>query len=326
MKPAIAIARAVFPEHLADLRQRYTVHDNQTDRALDNAQLQAAFADVPGALVTGSDRIDAAVIAAARNLRYLSTISVGTNHIDIAACTQRGILVTNTPDVLTETTADMGWALLMAAARRVTETERWLRAGHWGQWSLDLNLGVDIHHATLGIIGMGRIGQAIARRALGFSMRVVYHNRSRLPAEVEAQYQAQWLSLDDLLATADHVMLVLPYSPAAHHLIGAPQLARMKRGATLTNIARGGLIDENALADALESGHLFGAGLDVFEGEPAVNPRLLAQTRVALTPHSGSATRATRDAMARLAIRNLDAAFAGQRPPNLVNPEVWPGG
>jgi len=326
MKPRIAIARAVFPEHLALLQERYHVRDNQADVPLSTAAMQAACADVTGMLVTGSDPVDAALLAVAPGLRYLSTISVGTNHIDLAACSARGILVTNTPDVLTETTADMGWALLMAAARRVTETERWLRAGHWQQWSLDLLLGADVHHATLGIVGMGRIGQAIARRAAGFAMRVVYHNRSRLPAGVEAAHQAEWLPLDELLAVSDHVMLVLPYSPAVHHLIGAPRLARMKRGATLVNIARGGLIDENALADAIQSGHLSGAGLDVFEGEPAVNPRLLALERVALTPHLGSATYATRDAMARLAIRNLDAAFAGQRPPNLVNPEVWPGG
>lgn len=326
VKPRVMVARAVFPEHLEVLRQRYDLRDNQADIPLDAAQMQAACASVEGALVTGSDRVDAAVIAAAPALRYLSTISVGYNHIDLAACTARGILVTNTPDVLTETTADMAWALLMAAARRITESEHWLRAGHWRQWSLGQMLGVDVHHATLGIVGMGRIGQAIARRAAGFAMRVVYHNRSRLPAELESACHATWLDLDSLLAEADHVMLVLPYSPSVHHLIDAPRLARMKRGATLVNIARGGLIDEDALADALATGHLFAAGLDVFEGEPQVNPRLLALPNIALAPHSGSATRATRDAMARLAMRNLDDAFAGRRPPNLLNPEVWRGG
>jgi len=324
MKPPIVVARAIFPEHLSLLRERFDVLDNQDDTVFDVATQHARMVGKLGVLVTGTEAIDEAALAAAPSLRVVSTITVGYNHIDVAACTRRGVMVTNTPDVLTETTADMGWALMMAAARRIPESEKWMRAGHWQRWALDQFLGSDLHHSTLGILGMGRIGQAIARRAAGFSMRVVYHNRSRLDADIEAECKASWVDFDALLAQSDHLMVVVPYSAANHHMIGAQQLARMKRGATLTNIARGGLIDEDALVDALQSGHIFAAGLDVFEGEPRVNPRLLTVANVALAPHLGSASWGTRDAMARLAIKNLTAAIDGQRPPSLLNPESWP--
>ncbi len=320
MKPRIAITRALFPEHVALLEQSFEVRDNREDAVLTRDELIRHLQGAVGVLNSGMDPIDSAMLALLPDLRVISAVSVGYNHIDVEACTARGVMVTNTPDVLTETTADMGWALMMAAARRVTESERWLRAGHWQRWAFDQFLGAEVHHSTLGIIGMGRIGQAIARRARGFSMRVLYHNRSRLPAQTEAECQATWVPMEPLLSDADHVMLVVPYSAANHHLIGRTALARMKPGATLTNIARGGLIDENALAEALRSGHLAAAGLDVFEGEPKVNPALLALNNVALAPHLGSASRQARDAMARLAIRNLSAALAGERPPNLLNP------
>jgi len=323
MKPPIVVARAIFPEHLSLLRERFDVLDNQDDTVFDVPSQHARMAGKVGVLVTGTEAIDEAALAAAPSLRVVSTITVGYNHIDVAACTRRGVMVTNTPDVLTETTADMGWALMMAAARRIPESEKWMRAGHWQRWALDQFLGSDLHHSTLGILGMGRIGQAIARRAAGFAMRVVYHNRSRLDAAIEAECKATWVDFDALLAQSDHLMVVVPYSSANHHMIGAQQLARMKRGATLTNIARGGLIDEDALVDALQSGHLFAAGLDVFEGEPRVNPRLLDVPNVALAPHLGSASWGTRDAMARLAIQNLTAALDGQRPPSLLNRETW---
>lgn len=320
MKPRVALTRALFPEHVALLEQSFEVRDNREDKVLGRADLIRHLQGAAGILNAGMDRIDAPMLEALPDLRVVSCVSVGYNHIDVDACTARGVMVTNTPDVLTETTADMGWALMMAAARRVTESERWLRAGHWQRWAFDQFLGAEVHHSTLGIIGMGRIGQAIARRASGFSMRVVYYNRSRLSPELETDCRATWLPMNELLASADHVMLVVPYSAASHHLIGAAELARMKPGATLTNIARGGLIDEDALAAALTSGHLASAGLDVFEGEPQVNPALLALKNVALAPHLGSASRQARDAMARLAIRNLSTALAGERPPNLVNP------
>ena len=268
--------------------------------------------------------MDAATLAAAPRLKAVCNIAVGYNNIDLAACTERGILATNTPGVLDDTTADMTWALLMAAARRVTEAERWLRAGSWKGWKNDQFLGVDVHHATLGIIGMGRIGQAIARRAKGFSMRVLYHNRGRVPKAVEKQLGAKYVNMERLLKESDFISLNMPYSPQVHHLIGAAQLARMKPAAVIVNAARGGIIDDAALVQALKERRIAAAGLDVFEGEPNFNPGFLEVDNVALVPHIGSATRATRTAMALLASKNLSAALSGRRPPNLLNPEAWP--
>lgn len=322
-RPKILVTRKIFPEHLARLEERFDVMSNQEDISLMPSDFASRLANQDGALVTGGDRIDEAALECANSLRIVSSISVGYNHVDLAACTRRGVMVTNTPDVLTETTADLAWALMMAAARRITESEKWLRAGQWERWSLDGFLGVDIHHSTLGILGMGRIGQAIARRARGFSMRVLYHNRSRLPPAIEDACAAEYVDRNTLLCNADHIILVLPYSTENHHCVGAAELGRMKRGATLTNIARGGLIDEVALAQALRGGHIFAAGLDVFEGEPQVNPEILGAERVALTPHIGSASYATRDAMAQLAIDNLFEAFSGTRPRCLLNPGTW---
>jgi len=232
--------------------------------------------------------------------------------------------VTNTPDVLNETTADFGWTLMMAAARRVSESEHYLRAGLWKKWQYDDFLGVDVHGSTLGVIGMGRIGQAIARRSMGFNMKVVYHNRTRLASELEiAANHAQYLSRDELLRTADHVILVLPYSPAVHHLIGADQLALMKPTATLVNIARGGIVDDAALINALKTGQIAAAGVDVFENEPAFNSDFLSLKNVVLTSHIGSASVPTRHAMAYCAADNLIAALSGQRPTNLLNAETF---
>jgi gluconate 2-dehydrogenase len=318
-KPRVFVTRAIFPEHVERLATYCDATLNQSDEPIAPDVLAEQAAGYDGVLCASGDRIDAALVARLDRVRCISTISVGTNHIDVAACNARGIAVTNTPDVLTETTADFGWALMMAAARRVTESEHWLRAGHWRRWSLDQFLGADVHHATLGILGMGRIGQALARRASGFAMRVIYHNRSRLEASIEADCRATYVSRDALFAEADHVILVLPYSASSHHTVGAAELARMKPGATLTNIARGGLIDEDALADALESGRLGAAGLDVYEGEPTINPRLLDQKHVALTPHLGSASRDTRRAMGMLAIENLAAVLQGRETPNRVS-------
>ena len=250
-------------------------------------------------------------------------MAVGYNNVDVAAATAAGIVVTNTPDVLNETTADFGWALLMATARRVTESEHHLRAGKWEKWTYDGFLGADVHGATLGVIGMGRIGQAIARRSMGFDMKVVYHNRSRLTPELEARANnAQYLSREELLRTADHVVLVLPYSAAVHHFIGANELALMKPGATLVNIARGGIVDDAALIAALKQGQIAAAGLDVFENEPAFNPAFLSLENVVLTPHIASASAPTRRAMANCAATNLIAALSGQTPPNLLNPQA----
>jgi gluconate 2-dehydrogenase len=222
--------------------------------------------------------------------------------------TAAGVQATNTPDVLTETTADFGFALLMATARRLTESEHFLRAGQWTKWRYDMFAGAEVHGSTLGIIGMGRIGQGIAQRAAhGFGMSVIYHNRSRLSPDLEAQCKARYVSKSELLQTADHVMLVVPYSAESHHTIGAAELAQMKPSATLVNIARGGIVDDAALAQALKARRIAGAGLDVFEGEPQVHPELLKLQNVVLTPHIASATVKTRLAMAQLAADNLIA-------------------
>ena len=325
MKPSVLVARAIYPETLARLREHFVVEANHDDTVYTPAELSARLEGKLGALTTGSERIDAAVLDAHPQLRVVANMAVGFNNLDIAAFDARGVLATNTPDVLTETTADFGFALMMATARRMAESEHYLRAGRWTKWSYDMFAGAEVHGSTLGILGMGRIGQAIARRgALGFGMKVIYHNRSRLPAEQEAPLCATWVDKATLLREADHLVLVLPYSPASHHAIGAAELAQMKPTATLTNIARGGIVDDAALAAALRERRIAAAGLDVFEGEPAVHLDLLTVPNVVLTPHIASATHRTRRAMAELAADNLIAALTGGTPPTPVNPGVLP--
>jgi glyoxylate/hydroxypyruvate/2-ketogluconate reductase len=324
-KPAVLVARAVFAETLERLREHFQVDANPADTIFSKAELTARLSGKAGAFLTASERIDADVLAACPQLRAVCNMAVGYNNVDVPACTARGVLVTNTPDVLTETTADFGFALMMATARRVAESERFLRRGEWTKWAYDMFTGTDVHGATLGILGMGRIGQAIARRgALGFGMRVIYHNRSRLAVEQEAPLKARRVEKETLLREADHLVLVLPYSAASHHAIGAAELALMKPTATLTNIARGGIVDDAALAAALRDRRIAAAGLDVFEGEPQVHPGLLEVPNVVLTPHIASASVATRRAMAELAADNLIAALTGGTPPTPVNPEVLP--
>jgi gluconate 2-dehydrogenase len=266
MKPKILVARAVFPETIEFLSRHFEVESNQNDAVWSKAELTERLRDKDGAFTTGSDRIDGEVLAACPRLKICANMAVGYNNFDLDAMTARGVLGTNTPDVLTETTADFGFALMMATARRMAESEHYLRAGKWTKWSYDMFAGSDIHGATLGILGMGRIGQGIARRgALGFGMNVIYHNRSRLDAATEAECKAPYVSKEELLKTADHLVLVLPYSAASHHAIGAAELAQMKPTATLVNIARGGIVDDAALAQALRDKRIAAAGLDVFE-------------------------------------------------------------
>jgi lactate dehydrogenase-like 2-hydroxyacid dehydrogenase len=319
--PRVVVTRRLYPFLIDELRAAFAVADNQDDVSLAPEQLAQRLADADGALIVAGERVDEALLARAPRLKVVANVAVGYNNLDLAACTRRGVAATNTPDVLNETTADHGFALLLAAARRVGESERWLRAGHWKRWTFDMFPGADLHGRTLGIVGMGRIGQAIARRGSGFSMRVVYHNRARLPAEQEGG--ATWLPKEELLRQADHLVLMVPYAQATHHLIGAAELALMKPTAVLVNLARGGVVDDAALIRALRDGRLAAAGLDVFEGEPQLNPGFLELENVVLTPHIASSTRATREAMARLAMRNLAEALAGRRPPSLLNPEVW---
>jgi gluconate 2-dehydrogenase len=310
-RPKLLVTRRIFPEVLQRLEAHFDVTSNQSDDEWSAEDLRARVADRDALFVVASDRVDAGLLAAAPNLKIVSTGSVGHNHIDLAACAARGIVVGNTPDVLTEATADMAWTLLMAAARRVSESERWLRDGQWKRWAFEQFLGADLFRSTLGIIGMGRIGSAVARRARGFEMNVLYSNRSR--AANEAELGARFVPRDELLAQADHVVLVLPYSQATHHTIGDRELALMKPTATLVNIARGGIVDDAALARALKAGRIAAAGLDVYENEPALNPALLDAPGVVLTPHIGSATRSSRVGMAMLAADNL-VAFVEGRP------------
>ena len=326
MKPKILITRQVFPEIVEGLRARFDVEHNDDDRPWPADELARRLADKQGVLATVMDRIDEAALAAAPGLKVVSNIAVGTNNVDIAACTRRGILVTNTPGVLDDTTADLTFALLMAAARRVAEGDAMVRRGDWKlAFAMQSPLGMDVHHATLGILGMGRIGQAIAKRAGGFDMRVLYHNRGRLPEADERRLNATWVEKERLLAESDFVVVMVPYSPAVHHLIGAAEIARMKPTAILVNTARGGVVDDAALVEALRAKRIAGAGLDVFEGEPKLDPGYLALPNAVLTPHVGSATRATRLAMCERAVANLTAALEGRAPPHLVNRQLAQG-
>jgi len=323
-KPKILVARAIFPDALAQLEEKFEVQSNQADDIFSPEQLRKHLAEVKGALVFGSERIDRNTLSDAKDLKIVANISVGYNNFDVPAMTAAGVMATNTPDVLTDTTADFGFALLMATARRITESEHWIRNGQWDKMSIVYNpLGMDLHHTTLGIIGMGRIGQGIAKRALGFGMKVVYHNRKRLNEADEKACGARYVDKETLLREADHVILVVPYSAESHHLIGAKEIALMKPTATLVNIARGGIVDDAALAAALKAKTIFAAGLDVYEGEPKVHPELLKLSNVVLAPHIASATEKTRRAMVDLAIDNLNAALEGKRPPSLINTELW---
>jgi gluconate 2-dehydrogenase len=313
----------MFPEVIERLERHFDVSSNQTDAVWSDERLIENLQGKAGLFSSGGERVDAALLAACPSLKICSTMAVGYNNFDIDAMTAAGVLASNAPDVLTETTADFGFALLMATARRITESEHFLRAGKWIRWRHDLLVGSDIHGSTLGIIGMGRIGQAIARRgAFGFGMQVLYHNRSRLDAATEAGCKASYVSKQQLLETADHVVLVVPYSEASHHTIGAAELARMKPTATLVNIARGGIVDDVALAQALAQRRIAAAGLDVFEGEPQVLPALLALSNVVLTPHIASATLPTRLAMANLAADNLIGYLIHGKPLTALNPSV----
>jgi gluconate 2-dehydrogenase len=323
-KPKILVSRAIFPDQLAQLEKSFEVRSNQADQVLTPENLQKELSNVVGALVTGSERIDASALLNAKDLKIVANIAVGYNNFDVPAMSVAGVMATNTPDVLTDTTADFGFALLMATARRISESEHCIRNGQWDKWSIVHNpLGMDLHHSTIGIIGMGRIGQGIAKRALGFGMKVIYHNRSRLSEANEKACGASYVSKEELLRTADHVVLVLPYTPQNHHTIGASEIALMKPTATLINIARGGIVDDAALAKALQSGKIFAAGLDVFEGEPQVHPELLKCNNIVLAPHIASATEKTRRAMVDLAVENLRAALDGKKPPSLINTEVF---
>jgi len=322
MKPKILVTREVFDETIDYLEQHCTVEANQADVPLDPQALKTRLADKQGLMCALTDRVDASVLDASPQLKAVANIAVGYNNIDLGACTARGVMATNTPGVLDDSTADLAFGLMLAAARRLTEVERYIRQGEWKGWRLKQWLGTDVHHATLGIVGMGRIGQVIAKRASGFDMQVLYHNRRRIDASIERKLNATYVGFEELLKRSDFVVLQMPYMPETHHLIGAAQLKMMKPTAILINSTRGGVVDDAALIEALRAGTIRAAGLDVFENEPRLNPGFLDLDNVVLAPHVGSSTEATRRAMAMTAAKNLVVALEGGTPPNLLNPEA----
>jgi lactate dehydrogenase-like 2-hydroxyacid dehydrogenase len=322
MKKKVLVTREVFDETLEYLSQHFEVISNQANERLTTDELVARLRGVDAAVITTSDRIDEALLAKVPNVRAMCSASVGYNHIDVDACTRHGVMATNTPGVLTESVADMAVCLTLATLRRLGEGERVVRAGHWQGTHLKELLGHDLHHATVGIAGFGRIGQTIARRLHGFETNTLYHARSRADAAIEQATQARYVSKDELLRASDALILILPYTPETHYFIGAAELDKMKPSAVLVNMARGGIVDDAALARALKSRRIWAAGLDVYENEPRIDPALMELDNVVLSPHIGSATGSTRRAMTMTAARNCVAALTTGEPPNLLNPEV----
>ncbi len=325
-RPNVLVTRPIMQEPLERLRERcdVTVHENEF--GIPREELLQVVAGRDAIVTMLTEKVDAEFLAAAGpQLKIVANHAVGFDNVDLEACTEAGVLASNTPDVLTETTADTAFALIMAAARRVGEGERFLRARRPWIWGPLMMLGQDVHHKTIGIVGFGRIGQAVARRAKGFGMRVVYSDAVQLPAAVEAETGAQRLELDELLAQADVVSIHTNLTPETRHLFGADAFRKMKPTAVIVNTSRGPVIDEAALADALEAGEIFAAGLDVFEHEPEVEERLLKLENAVVIPHLGSATVDTRNAMGHVVVDNVFAAVDGKRPPTLLNPDAFGG-
>lgn len=323
MKPRIYATRALPQQGLDLLAEEYKVEVNPHDRVVTREELLAGIRGKDALLSLLTDTVDAEVMDAEPRLKVIANYAVGFNNIDVASATERGILVTNTPGVLTETTADLAFALLMACARRVVEADGFMRAGKYEGWGPMLFLGRDIHGKTLGIVGFGRIGQAMAQRGAGFNMKVLYNDAHRAPEELEKTHNAEYRDLPDLLRESDFVSLHVPLAELTYHLISDAQLKLMKTTAILINTSRGPVVDEKALVKALEEGVISGAGLDVFEKEPEFEPGLGRLPNVVMVPHIASASVETRTKMATMAAENACAAVRGEMPPNIVNPEVW---
>lgn len=322
MKPKVFVTRPLPTAALELLSSACEVRSYPKDAAIPVSQLAAECREVEGVLVS-SARVSEEVLMAVPRLRAISNCGVGYDNIDIAACNRRRIPVTNTAGSLEETTADLAFTLLLATARRSIEADRYVREGRWNHWQFGLLHGLDVHHKTLGLLGFGGIGQPVARRGLGFSMRILYSARHRVDESIEHDLCAQYVNLATLLRESDFLSLHVPLTPETHHIIGAEGFSVMKKTAILINTARGPVVDEEALVKALKSSKIAGAGLDVFEKEPSVHPELLDLHNVVLAPHIGSATGETRVKMAVLAVKNLLAMLAGERPPNVVNPEIY---
>jgi len=321
MKKNVLVTREVFDETIAFLGLHFEVESNQTDRLYGREELVAKLRGKDGVQTSSSDRVDGELLDLCPTVKAVCNTAVGYNNIDIEACTRRGVVVTNTPGVLTDSVADYSMGMVIATCRRMTEGENYLRGGEWKGTFLKQMLGQDVHGATLGIMGFGRIGQAIARRARGFDMKILYHSRNRAAPEAEKESGSAYASKEDLLRRADVVLLILPYTPETHHYIGAKELSFMKPSAVLVNMARGGIVDDAALIQALKNRTIRAAGLDVYENEPKFNPGFLELKNVVLSPHIASASEPTRKAMAMTAAKNLVAALSGEMPPNLLNPD-----
>lgn len=326
MKPGILVTRHVYPEAILLLEQVGEIQYNDSAAGLSAAELRAAVAGKQAVVCQLTDRIDAGFMDAGSDLKVISNVAVGFDNIDIPAATERGIVVTNTPGVLTDTTADLAFTLLMAAARRIAEADRFLRSGEWHQWEIDMMCGHDIYRHTLGILGLGRIGQGMAKRARGFDMRVIYHDMNRASPEEEREWGIEHVDRETLFRESDFLSIHVPLNEDTRHTVGAPEFELMKPTSVLVNTARGPVVDEKALADALESGSIASAGLDVFENEPIVEPRLLALENIVMVPHIGSASIKTRTRMCTMAAENAAAVLNGEQAPNPVNPEVLEGG
>lgn len=323
MKPGVLITKRIFPEAIDFIRRYCDIDYEETDDGLPASQLLGRLNGKQAVVSQLTDKFTPEVIAQLDGIKIIANVAVGFDNVNVPAATEAGILVSNTPDVLTDTTADFAFTLLLAAARRLIEGSVYLHSGQWKKWAIDLLVGQDVHHKKLGIVGLGRIGQAVARRGRGFEMEILYADAVRASGAVEAELGARFMPLDELLAEADFVSIHTPLDPSTRGLIGAAELRRMKPTAILVNTSRGPVVDEAALVEALRGGWIAGAGLDVFEKEPEVHPGLLDLPNAVLAPHIASASVETRRKMSMMAVENAVAALQGKRPPNLVNPGLW---
>ena len=323
MKPRVLVTREISEEAVKRLKQHFIVDSNQKDLPVSARQLLQKLKGKDGVVTLSTDVVNGEVLAKSPQLKIVCNVAVGYNNLDVAAATKRGVMMTNTPGVLDDTTADLTWALILSAARGLSHADRSVRAGKWKRWRMMEYLGQDIYGKTIGICGFGRIGRGVARRAMGFNMKVLYASRSRASEAVEQEFRASYVDKHTLLRESDVVTLHLPLSPETRHYIAAKELALMKKSAILVNVSRGPVVDEKALVKALKAGRLFGAGLDVYEDEPALAPGLTALPNMTLTPHIGSGTIETRLKMSNMAVTNCIAGLTGQRPPNLLNPDVF---
>jgi glyoxylate reductase len=322
MKPKVLVTRKIQERPLLLLKEHAEVTINLEDRAMTPDEIIANLPGKVGLLAMGGDPITSRLLEAGRDLKIVANNAVGFNNIDLAAATRLKISVTNTPEVLTDTTADLAFSLMLGVARRIGEAERFVRAGKWVGWRPDLLLASDVHGKTLGVIGLGRIGSAVAKRALGFNMEILYNDIRKIEPGLVDMLRAKFLPLKELLANSDFVTLHVPLTPETTHMIGREELRLMKKSSFLINASRGPVVDEKALVEALQSGVIAGAGLDVFENEPRVTPELLKMENVMLVPHIGSATSATREKMSLVAVKNILAVLKGEVPPNILNPEI----